>query len=371
MTEPLRESQKIQSLEGLRGVMAAWVILGHLAQTFEWHVPMLNRDVLAVDVFIMLSGFVIARLIDVRAEPYGAYITRRALRIFPLWLLVLAVSTLMVGIQLQAAEPFAFNHNVDSTRVTFAQDALAALPAHLATHLVLAQGLVPEALLPGTNYTLVGQGWSISLEWQFYLVAPLILWGLTQRRWLPTLLGVALLMATARWFDMGFLGSKILHFLIGICSYRVVSRNVGRWNWIAATLALVVAAFVKDGITQAYPQLIWWTVLISTYAARGSLANLPARILGSRPAIHFGEMGYSLYLVHMIPLYLSLFWLEQAGVKGPAMQAGVAAATLVGAYVLGRLSLRFVEKPGIALGAWLTRRPAQREFHVSRIVSKA
>jgi peptidoglycan/LPS O-acetylase OafA/YrhL len=93
---------KIGALEGLRGLMAWWVVLGHLSVSFDWSLPLVDNNTLAVDVFIVLSGFVIARLIDRKAEGYAPFITRRAFRLFPLYLVVLAVSVSLLWVQLGA-----------------------------------------------------------------------------------------------------------------------------------------------------------------------------------------------------------------------------------------------------------------------------
>jgi peptidoglycan/LPS O-acetylase OafA/YrhL len=356
MTEPLKESQKVQALEGLRGFLAAWVILGHLSQTFDWHFPLLNRNVLAVDVFILLSGFVIARLIDLRREPYGPYITRRALRLFPLYLVVLALSVPMLGIELTASSGLPFGADANSKRVWLAGEALAHLPAHLAVHLPLMQGLVPTKVMPGAPFTLIGQAWSMSLEWQFYLVAPLVMWSLgNRRRWPLLLLATSVLLLPQPYFDDAYLGAKILHFLVGICSYLALSRPGERRMWLLSVGVLMAGAVIKDGITEVVPLAIWAIVLLSTFAAAGGLLHLPARILGAPLAIHFGEMAYSLYLTHMIVFYLSLYALRMMHLGTLALQAGVAALTLAGTYLLARATYLWVETPGIALGARLTR----------------
>lgn len=54
MTSPTAEWAKIGALEGLRGVMAWWVVLGHVSLTLGWKLPLIDRNTLAVDVFIFL-----------------------------------------------------------------------------------------------------------------------------------------------------------------------------------------------------------------------------------------------------------------------------------------------------------------------------
>ncbi len=358
MTQPHAEAAKIQSLEGLRGLMAWWVVVGHVSHSFGWRLPLTDRNTLPVDVFILLSGFVIARLIDRRGEGYGPYLTRRACRLFPPYLVVLAVSAVLLPVQLQAwtAAPFT-DDNRD--RIFLAQQGLAHLPAHLAVHLALLQGLIPRSILPGAAYTIVGHGWSLSLEWQFYLVAPLIMAALVAGKRIPGLLLVAfaaLLIVLAPHFVEGFLGARILHFLIGMGSYLALNRPGERRIWLGAVLALAILAVALSGLWQIAPLAIWALALASSSAPSHSPAHLPARALGSKPAVHFGEMSYSLYLVHMIPLFSAIFVLTRLGLTGAGLQASVLAATLIGSYALARLNFLFVERPAIALGARLTKR---------------
>ena len=141
--------------------MAAWVVVGHLSLALDWRLPLIDSPGLAVDVFIILSGFVIALLLERKAEPYPAYLLRRAFRLFPLYLPVLAVSALLLPVQLEAWEA-ATPSPANLLRVERAQSALAEPWAHLLVHIPLVQGLVPRFASPDMAYTIVGQAWSIS-----------------------------------------------------------------------------------------------------------------------------------------------------------------------------------------------------------------
>lgn len=365
-TEPTPESAKIQSLEGLRGVMAWWVVVGHISLTFGWGLPLIDRNALAVDVFILLSGFVIARLIDRKREHFGRYITRRAFRLFPLYLVALVASTILLPVQQAAWTSLPFTTTSNIARIALAQQALANVPAQLGVHLPLIQGVIPQSLLPGAAYTLLGQAWSISLEWQFYLLAPFFMWALlARRRWPLVVVVVALLCYSARFFPGAFLGAKILHFCIGICCYLAIERRVDRYLWIGVASGLSLAVVAVGGNLQVIPLAIWGAVLVSTVALPLRPVGWLAGLLGSKPAVHFGELSYSIYLVHMIPLYCSIFVLNKLGASRGALQVAVALATLIGAYLIARVTFVLVERPGIALGARLVRRPDQIATHPS------
>ena len=85
----------VKEFDGLRGLLAAWVLLAHvsyLSHFEQFRVAM--RAGMAVDIFLILSGFVIFNLLD-RGETYGAFITRRFFRLFPAFLLSLVFCVLL------------------------------------------------------------------------------------------------------------------------------------------------------------------------------------------------------------------------------------------------------------------------------------
>jgi peptidoglycan/LPS O-acetylase OafA/YrhL len=355
MTQPTPESAKIQSLEGLRGAMAWWVVIGHVSLALGWNLWLINKNTLPVDVFILLSGFVIARLILRKQERYGPYIVRRGFRLFPLYLVILAVSALLLHVQLgawQALPETAANLN----RIKLVNSALSQMTAHVLAHVPLAQGLIPNGILDSAAYTIVGQAWSISLEWQFYLLAPFIVSLITSpRKWPIVLVAAAALMVATAWFSGAFLGAKILHFLVGISSYLAFNHSPDRRKWIAASVLLAMAVLAKDGMMQAIPLAIWAMVLASAATLPHSRLHWLARALGSKLAVHFGERSYSIYLVHMIPLYTSVYWYNRGGLTSSAFEVAVLLSTVLGTYLISQATYHVIEKPGIRIGARLTR----------------
>ncbi|WP_429930876.1 acyltransferase family protein [Agrobacterium vitis] len=350
------QSHRITSLEGLRGIMAWWVVLGHVSLTFGWGLPIVDRNVLAVDVFIILSGFVIARLIDRKAEPLGLYIARRGFRLFPLYLVVLALSTMLLPVQVSAWQDIPFATPTNANRLYLAQQGLESLGQQLIVHVPLLQGLVPDRVLDSAPYTIVGQAWSISMEWQFYLLAPFFLWVLAKKQRWP--LGAAVFLSLILATDLlpgGFVGYKASRFAIGICSYMAFDRRQEWRGWLLAILGFAAIAIAREGLSQLLPLMLWAGVLLSAAAPVHHLMHLPARLLGSALPVHLGQISYSVYLVHMIPLYVSIAVLTGLGVSNSVLQACVVIFTLVATYLLSLVSYLFIEKPGIELGARLIR----------------
>lgn len=344
------DQHKIRALEGLRGLMAWWVVLGHLTLAAGWRLPLIRRSTLAVDVFIVLSGFVIALLVAQRREAYRPYITRRAFRIFPLYLAVLAVSTVMLPLALQAWLNAPFPTLTNGNRLMLAQTATQNLPAHVLVHIPLLQGLVPPGLLPGAAWTLVGQAWSVSLEWQFYLVAPLMVWGLaTPRRAVAAVAVMALAAFSSRGLTQGYLGSYIWHFGLGIATYSLVTNPEARRFYGPLALFFGAAALYRGGAWQLLPLGLW--VAAATCAA-GVRWVRPLSSFLSRPAlVRMGELSYSTYLVHMIPMTLAVYVLNQLDLSQLTYTLLLLGTAIPATYGLSVLTFRWIEKPGMAWGA--------------------
>lgn len=336
--------------------MAWWVVIGHISLALGWNLPLVDRNTLAVDVFILLSGFVIALLVERKQETYPHYIVRRAFRLFPVYLLVLATSAILLPAQLLAWESLpATPANIN--RINLAQEAIGHFVRNVTVHVPLLQGLVPKVLGGKEAYTIVGQAWSISLEWQFYLVAPFLIYAMIARQWLRAAVIALPILLLTHFFTGAFLGAKILLFVVGIATHLALRPERRRSACLAALLC-AVAAIAKDGPLQVIPLAIWAGVIVSSVQPAHSLGHLPAKLLGSRIPFHLGEVSYSVYLIHMMPLYLSICACSAAGIANGRAQTFVAVSTILVTYVLSVASYHAIEKPGIKLGARLTR-PAQ------------
>src|SRR3954471_23741358 len=95
--------ERVTELEGLRGLLAWWVVAGHLlvvagipGAALPLPFRILLRGDIPVDVFIILSGFVIFMLLDKGRDTFPSFITRRFFRLFPTYLCCLS-AMLLVG----------------------------------------------------------------------------------------------------------------------------------------------------------------------------------------------------------------------------------------------------------------------------------
>ncbi len=360
--------------EGLRAYMALWVALGHALQ-FSGITPsnpilkvILNGDA-AVTVFILLSGFVITHLLVSKQEHYLPYIVRRFMRLMPAFLVCCVVGYFMAGALYQYtanvpwhAEPY--TREMAASRWVRFTEVRDNLPPHVLAHLTMLHGAIPRNFLPEADRTFLAPGWSISLEWQFYLLAPMVIACLRRPIALAALAGGALLLFLA--FERGMLGEYKTHsfiagasgfFAVGIASRLLLPRlaelKYPALGWGVA--AAVVAAMLAE---RGLPLAIW--VLFVAYLG-GWLAGVDARVFrwlfANRVARYLGQISYSLYLCHVL-IMVALGQLSLALMPDLSKSAAliVQLSAIAMAIPVSALMHSFIEKPGITLGsAWAKR----------------
>ncbi len=175
-----RRIGKIAELEGLRGILAWWVVISHLLLSAginrqKWHgiFSAFYYNFVPVDVFIILSGLVVFLLLDQQQVTYRQFILRRFFRLYPVYLpcLILGgvgywLTTTLSPEVLAGREPANFTERW--------QAIYSDIWIHLGSHLTMLHGMIPPRILPYSATSLLYPAWSISLEWQFYLIAPLL-----------------------------------------------------------------------------------------------------------------------------------------------------------------------------------------------------
>lgn len=371
----LPSREKIESFESLRGLMAIWVLIGHVTLTFS--VPALENIILwemigqngkAVYVFMILSGFVIFFLLYSKTEGYLIYIFRRFLRIFPAYLVCLVISALLLPTSLDAAIAFASESARNASRVGYLSSSLENFSTHFLIHLTMLHGLIPSQLLSHTDWAILGQAWSISVEWQFYLLAPLFLMTIKQKSRLRGLFFLLLMLVPlyllSRKLGDGFIGRYLLYFAIG-CASAVYWFNIPNWNsWITHNpnfsiplLTLLSYILMPD----RWEICIWVAVFLSALSTQNgckniSVATVIASILHWSPLRYLGKISYSLYLVHMIPLFATLWFLRGSPLPTMTLLAITMSSTLFFSLILSACIYRWVELPFINFGKTITSR---------------
>jgi peptidoglycan/LPS O-acetylase OafA/YrhL len=355
------------AIEGLRGWLAWAVVLSHIAyfsnlrHEFLW--PFLRDAGLpAVRVFIILSGFVITHLLIERPESYPAYLTRRFMRIFPLFAI-----TCFAGYFANDLHAALLSQGFGDREFAAVVSGIAAsnysyLWSHVLAHLTMLHSAISNSVLPFSEYAFNMPAWSLSLEWQFYLIAPFAVL-FARRAPLALMISVLILVAQAlyrrHWsgsfLQPGLLFASAEYFAIGIASrflYPVVAGRVKRPE-LALALIIVFYALIRQGA------LLVWLVTFLGLVACPSGSNYFHKAykwtLESRVALYFGSRSFSIYLSHVLIIAgAQWFWLRFF--SGLPNFLALAVMTLPATLITAEFLYRYVELPGIRLGSLLARR---------------
>ncbi|HEU5080371.1 MAG TPA: acyltransferase [Opitutaceae bacterium] len=379
----------IPCLDGIRGLLALWVFWGHLTYAVGATIPVLSGPSMAVDLFMVLSGFLMAwhwlsaepkkRAGGSETRRWIEFWNRRFFRIAPLYY-VLLLAALLLDARVSAAKAAmkAIYHSAAATLSGVAQAPVDSLQNVLA-HLSFAFGLHPayasNDMLPD---------WSLSLEMQFYLAFPLLVLLCRPTRIIVfSCVSVAIAVVAKRLFGYDGLHGMLATFpqpTLLILKLHVFAAGMAL-GWLVAVrearhaphffLALIIPLALLDRpVTLA---IVGITALL---VVDSPLFVLPKRLLGSKPFRILGDLSYAVYLVHLIPSYLILDALQQRGLfshASPYARFGIATSTLTPVvFVIAFVLHHAVERPGILLGRHvgqkLRARPAETDINTDELL---
>lgn len=361
---------RFQAIEGARGWLAWMVVISHVSQilgldTFggHWIWPSRLGDT-GVTTFIVISGFVITNLIMDKHEPYPRYLLRRGFRIFPAYWLAygFAIAVLPFAVQGAALLPLAHDpRNFWLPLVTHWQETLTTHPwLMVLSHLALLQGVIADSFIPFAGTDVLGPAWSLTLEWQFYLVAPAMIWAFASKAWrllavCLIALGVVLMRANVigEYNLPNFLPASAHLFMIGI-GCRLAFDELKKVTLGPETLIVVALLGVL------FPDLLWLAVWSAIYIyilnaekwRTHPISRVVHAALESAPARYFGARSYSVYLLHL-PILELMAWLIATRLH-PNVMPFAAILFLFSApliLIASDLMYRLVERPFIRLGA--------------------
>lgn len=356
----------LPALDGIRALAVLAVVVFHANETW------LTGGFLGVDVFFVVSGFLITALLVAERERAGgvdlrAFWARRARRLLPALALVLAATSLyaifVLGDQL----------------LTHFREVLAAVVYVTNWDLILREVSYFEFFERPSQLRHL---WSLAVEEQFYLLWPLLFAGASRFVSRRALLAIVLLLAAASLIWMTqlyrpgedpsrvYFGSDPRAFTILLGVALGLFWRPWRWRWpeqrrdlgrlldVAGVAGLVVVAVIMQ---QAYWREAWlypWGLLgaslgsVALIAAVASRGSKSAAVLGIAPLRWLGLRSYGVYLWHW-PVLLALRY--EVGLGGWELFAAGAALSAA----LAEVSYRWVETP-IRRGefwAMLRRRP--------------
>jgi peptidoglycan/LPS O-acetylase OafA/YrhL len=366
VTSPASHARLVR-LDGLRGVLAVYVMLGHAAPFIAWPSwlgriieAVVSHGLAAVDLFFALSGLVIVQSMarfQGRALPF---LRARAKRLLAVYFIVLSGAV----VSLAARSPFEsmpWLHPGDSAHQIWEMGLPRPLLAYVVLHAALLQGVMPHDVLPDAEFALLGPAWSLSTEWQFYIViAMLIGWvGRTNDglvRLVVLFLGLAVggrlyaAMAPAELrFHRAFLANEAAYFAIGIATARLWQGDGRRLFAAAIAVAMMIGASHAQGfamVGKAAPPLIWVVAVMAQRTPdRRGIAPI-ARVLAHPAVLWLGAISYPLYLVNE-PVGRGLAVVIGRAVQGDAVWFALlwGPLTLVVSLAVAFLLHRSVERP--------------------------
>ena len=206
--------KNFKPIEGLRGYLAMWVAMGHAMQLAGFLDPpgplkLIMHGDTAVQVFMILSGFVITHLLMSKHEGYVPYITRRFFRLYPCFVACCAIGFLVLPLWANFVQACGWQapgwKDYVAGVVALNEQTHRNFWPHFSLHATMLHGLVPSEVLPKAPMTFLPAAWSISLEWQFYLVAPMALAMVKTPLRAAVLIGACVAAFAA--YQKGFLGT--------------------------------------------------------------------------------------------------------------------------------------------------------------------
>lgn len=324
---------ELPQFTGLRGIAALLVLFFHVRTpqgvelTFGWVDPLSKFGYIGVDVFFVLSGFILTHVYghafssDIsRAALYKYWVSRFA-RIYPLHFVTLLMMLLAyaVAVHLGVSPTETEGYSLAST--------------------ILSMLLVNEwvgVVAPNPS------SWSISIEFASYLIFPFLVPTVFAARRYSLLMLIALAAAIA--FTEWRLLRSMLEFMMGCFAYSATisqpNTKLPGLSGLAFALPFCVAGYFGDEIAW-FSALSFALGLVFLASAKWDLFRL---LCSSQPIRFLGEISYSVYLMQW---FIWIGWkhvLAKTSVFAPHPYV-MAACASISVLICATLSYYWIETP--------------------------
>lgn len=322
-------------INGLR----AWAVMAVVL--YHFGVPGFKGGFVGVDIFFVISGFlmtgIIVKGLSRDSFSFIGFYLARAKRIIPA-LLAVCVTLLILG--------WFFLPSTDYK--TLASHSVYSLIFLSNVEYWLSAGYFDAE----SHEKWLLHTWSLSVEWQFYMLLPLILWGpwkLKPRK--GVLIGVLALLGVASFAASAYFSSRYATASFYLLHTRAWELIAGGLIWLIPNsqlsprirygLTMLGLALIAIAIAALDKNAIWpgtWAALPVIGTALVILSQQRTVLTHHPIAQWLGDRSYSLYLWHW-PVFVTLVLLEQR-YEPVALAAGILLSLLLGA-----LSYRWIEQP--------------------------
>lgn len=346
-----RKAPRVAELDGLRAFAIVPVILHHCWPTSHWSSFIGEAGWMGVDLFFVLSGYLITGILLRDRHGYRNFLARRALRIFPLYYLCLALFTAVAVFRADQAS-------------WEAMKAWGGVPWFF-VYLGNIHAAWANSLPPVLSFATL---WSLQVEEQFYLVFPVAVYLLSLRNLRRFLIGCAIAAPLARTalvlfapqnliagyvlmpcrMDALAMGGLLAILLIGVRPPAAHARFAfalggaiaagifcaAYWNRQTATAYdPSMRSIGYSAVDFACASLLCWILL--------SPASKLTGMLRLRPLVYTGQVAYGLYLLHE-----PASWAARRLLGGIEAHSALSVPiTFTASFAAAALSWRFFEAP--------------------------
>jgi peptidoglycan/LPS O-acetylase OafA/YrhL len=299
---------RLRSMEGLRAYAALLVFFVHYMDPYIRHAFKVDPNTLAlssieqpdlalaqwlfashygVDIFFVLSGFLICRLVSSPKFRLSSFIVNRLLRIYPAAIASLAIWA-FTRIAIQGWYDWDIQQFVGNL---------------LFLNAVPATGVVP--------YNTVT--WSLFFELLFYAIFPLIRFG--RDRSAPVRPGAVMLFGLLVCGALYLLGGNFVRFPMFFAGALMASVDEDRLKRAAAGIPLWAVLVAYAGSSVLFAETLSYRLFSPIFAVTATLlvlktlygTGLLAKLFSATPLRYLGNVSYSFYLTHGLGIELVMY----------------------------------------------------------------
>ncbi|MDG1441419.1 MAG: acyltransferase family protein [Pseudomonadales bacterium] len=298
-----------RDIDGLRAIAVTLVIF------FHYQFPFFSGGFIGVDVFFVISGFLITGLLlKVQSSDdfsFSTFYSRRIRRLLPSFLLVSLVTFIVIS-----------RYYMDDDYYIFSKSWLGSVVglSNIYFHGELSQYFSADAKIISLLHT-----WSLAVEEQFYLIWPLLLLLCKPLIKQPkfVLIFITLWLAAftfSTWHAIVdpvaayfLLPARLFELMLG-CGLSLFAHRLPELSrWQAESISLIglvaiVASAILLNSESIFPgyNALWPTAgaALIIYAGMSSHTSLVTRLLSTKALVFLGTLSYSLYLWHWPPVAL-------------------------------------------------------------------
>jgi peptidoglycan/LPS O-acetylase OafA/YrhL len=295
---PLLSAQaqhRVSSLDGLRGILATAVMVHHFTVTYIWHTTSIwrgtsskvlnNMGAVPVSLFFMITGYLFAAKIYRSTPDWGALLSSRVRRIFPMYLFTVMLIAVISFYQTQG-------------EVTPIDETIKALGRWMIFIGGPINGFEDSKLINASVH------WTLSYEALFYLSLPL-LYCVLRRRFSAVAIIIVILAIACLWpeyrdeFHKRFVKLFLIGIAVALLEDKLRRTSINFSGTVCSVVAVVILILSLKMRTYSTLQMLILGVPFALFVMGNSVGGL----LENRGLKILGEASFSIYLLHGIVIY--------------------------------------------------------------------